>query len=152
MKLHLPSYSAGIHDISEELVPADLELDPKEFTHIIHANVRLDRHDPYFDLKVRLDTIAVAECDRCLAPCDISISAESPLLFVIGHAPDGDIVDDDSFVYLKPGTTDLDLSADIRDFLILAFAGRHLCSDECLGLCINCGANLNEGPCSCQVN
>lgn len=152
MKLHLPSYSVGIHEIAEELTPADLELNPDEFTHAIQAKLRLDRHDPYFDLRIKLETTAAAECDRCLSPCDVNISVENPLIFVIGHAPEGDIVDDDSFVYIKPGTTYLDLTTDLRDFLILAYSGRHLCSEDCLGLCINCGANLNEGPCSCKVN
>lgn len=149
MKLHLPSYSAGIHEIKEEIAPEDLELNLGEFTHAIQVNLRLDRHDPYFDLKVKLETTAAAECDRCLAPCDINISVENPLLFVIGHAPAGDIVDDDTFVYIKPGTIDLDLSQDLRDFLILAYSGRHLCHEACLGLCVNCGTNLNNSQCNC---
>ena len=152
MKLHLPSYSAGIHEIKEEIAPEDLELNPDEFTHVIQSIVRLDRHDPYFDLKVKLETTAAAECDRCLAPCDVNISVENPLLFVIGHAPAGDIVDDDTFLYIKPGTTDLDLSQDLRDFLILAYSGRHLCHEECLGLCVNCGTNLNNSLCNCNAN
>lgn len=27
-----------------------------------------------------------------------------------------------------------------------------LCKEECLGLCDQCGANLNEGPCDCHQN
>lgn len=152
MKLHLPTYSAGIHEIKEEIAPADLELSSDEFRHVIQASVRLDRHDPYFDLRISLKTTANAECDRCLEPIEVSIVTESPLLYVIGHAPAGDVVDDDNFEYIKPGTTDLDLSADIRDFIILAHSGRHLCRETCRGLCPNCGSNLNEGPCACKVN
>lgn len=152
VKLHLPSYPAGIHEISEEIIPAELELNTDQFANSINAKMRLDRHDPYFDLRIKLSTVAVAECDRCLSECDVDIIAESPLLFVAGHAPSGDLVDDDNFVYIKPGTTDLDLTADLRDFLILAYSGRHLCSEDCLGLCSHCGANLNDGPCSCKEN
>ena len=25
-----------------------------------------------------------------------------------------------------------------------------LCKPDCAGLCSNCGANLNEGPCNCD--
>ena len=28
---------------------------------------------------------------------------------------------------------------------------RSLCRDDCKGLCDRCGANLNEGPCSCKA-
>ena len=152
MKLHLPSYSQGVHEINEELDAADLELNPEEFAHKVNAFVRLDRHDPYFDLRIKVSTIAFAECDRCLSECDVRIESENPLWFVAGHAPSGDMVDDEDFVYIKPGTTELDLSSDLRDFLILAYSGRHLCSENCLGLCERCGANLNEGPCACQTN
>jgi uncharacterized protein len=27
---------------------------------------------------------------------------------------------------------------------------RFLCHPDCAGLCPQCGANLNDGPCSCQ--
>ena len=28
--------------------------------------------------------------------------------------------------------------------------GDKLCRDDCRGLCPRCGANLNDGPCSCE--
>lgn len=152
MKLHLPTYPQGIHEIIEELDAAELELNPDEFAHKVNVYVRLDRHDPYFDLRIKVSTTAFAECDRCLSECDVKIDTEYPLLFVAGHAPAGDIVDDDNIEYFKPGTTDLDLAADLRDFLILAYSGRHLCSENCKGLCAKCGANLNDGPCTCPTN
>jgi len=150
VKLHLPTYPAGIHQIDQELEPTEIGLSPDEFTHAIQAHLRLDRHDPYFDLRFKLDTTASAECDRCLTACDVPLSAEGLLLFISGNAP-GEDVDDESIVYFKPGTTEVDLSSDFRDFLILAYSGRHLCREECLGLCPRCGSNLNEGPCTCQI-
>ena len=27
--------------------------------------------------------------------------------------------------------------------------GKHLCSEDCKGLCPTCGKDLNEGPCGC---
>jgi uncharacterized protein len=26
------------------------------------------------------------------------------------------------------------------------------CREECLGLCPECGKNLNDGPCDCQID
>lgn len=149
VKLHLPSFSPGTHDVAEELRADELELDPSQFAKPILVEIHLDRHDPYFELKVRLTTTAFAECDRCLSLADVRISLENPLLYVIGQPPSGDQVDDDDIAYVRAGTTEIDLTKDLRDFLILAYSGRHLCSEHCLGLCQKCGANLNDGPCVC---
>ena len=33
---------------------------------------------------------------------------------------------------------------------ILNLDGKHLCSEDCKGLCGKCGADLNKGPCGCK--
>lgn len=40
----------------------------------------------------------------------------------------------------------VDLSAWARDALALALPTRILCNDDCLGLCTDCGTNLNQDP------
>lgn len=42
-----------------------------------------------------------------------------------------------------------DLTDDIRENLLLLVPMRIKCRKDCRGLCPSCGANLNEGPCSC---
>lgn len=151
VKIHLPAYGQGVHEISEELDASELELDPEAFTQPVQARLRLDRHDPYFDFRIQLETFAKTECDRCLSQIEIPLEVSSPLLFVAGYPPKGDNVDDEDIVYFRPGTTEINLSHDLRDLLILAFSGKHLCHEDCLGLCVQCGANLNDGPCTCNA-
>lgn len=43
----------------------------------------------------------------------------------------------------------LDVSADVREDLLLEIPGFPLCDDGCKGLCVQCGHDLNEGPCGC---
>ncbi len=43
----------------------------------------------------------------------------------------------------------LDVSADVREDLLLEIPGFPLCYDGCKGLCAQCGQNLNEGRCGC---
>ena len=50
-------------------------------------------------------------------------------------------VGDDSFA---------DLTEELRQDIILYFPSNPVCSEDCKGLCPHCGANLNEGPCSCR--
>ena len=43
----------------------------------------------------------------------------------------------------------VDLVPALREHLILATPLQPLCQENCLGLCQECGANLNEGVCGC---
>ena len=43
----------------------------------------------------------------------------------------------------------IDLTADIREAILLALPINFLCSETCRGLCVQCGANLNKAPCAC---
>ena len=45
----------------------------------------------------------------------------------------------------------LDLAPMLREHVILSAPMQPLCSDDCLGLCAQCGKNLNEGPCQCAA-
>lgn len=43
----------------------------------------------------------------------------------------------------------IDLDPLVRDNVLLELPLNPKCSDECAGLCPECGANLNDGPCGC---
>jgi len=45
----------------------------------------------------------------------------------------------------------LDLRAVVRELVLLDAPSTPLCRPDCAGLCLNCGANLNEGSCSCTA-
>lgn len=40
----------------------------------------------------------------------------------------------------------------VREHLLLALPTTLICTPECLGLCSNCGSNLNLGPCACKLD
>lgn len=44
----------------------------------------------------------------------------------------------------------VDLTANIREDIILELPQRALCDANCRGLCPNCGQDLNQGPCRCK--
>ena len=45
----------------------------------------------------------------------------------------------------------LELASMLREHVILSAPMQPLCSEDCLGLCAQCGKNLNEGPCQCAA-
>src|SRR3990167_6583017 len=45
----------------------------------------------------------------------------------------------------------IDSTMDIREVLILTHPDQFLCTADCRGICLYCGANLNHESCRCKV-
>ena len=39
----------------------------------------------------------------------------------------------------------------VRELVLLDVPSTPLCRPDCAGLCLTCGANLNDGPCGCAA-
>ena len=44
----------------------------------------------------------------------------------------------------------VDLTDELRQSIILALPSYPVCRQDCRGVCVMCGKNLNEGPCACS--
>ncbi|MBI5059198.1 DUF177 domain-containing protein [candidate division KSB1 bacterium] len=150
MKVHLAAYPAGVHRIREDLLPEELELDPSVFN-AVHADLTLDRHDRYLQFEFRLHAEVGLQCDRCLADFTSAVEVRSPMIYVLGTPSRGEAIDDPDLTVIPPHTSDLDLTADLRDALILALPRKRLCRETCRGLCPTCGADWNESVCACAT-
>jgi len=80
-----------------------------------------------------LRTPVTLRCSRCLKTFDWPLVVRE---FVVHRELHGE-----DFV---------DLTADIREDILLELPQRALCGEQCRGLCPLCGKDLNEGPCRCQ--
>lgn len=83
---------------------------------------------------------AVGSCSRCLEPMSLPLTFRVQELF---RHPDAEEADDES-----PTFEDelIDLEATVRDGAVLELPLAPLCSDDCRGLCSQCGVSLNENP------
>lgn len=52
-------------------------------------------------------------------------------------------------VEVPAGAAFADLTADLREAILLNFPEHPVCRPDCRGLCPKCGADLNLGPCGC---
>jgi uncharacterized protein len=68
-------------------------------------------------------------CARCLLPYRVDLKKDFDLSYEV------------------KGKTTLDLSDDVRQEIILEYPLKPLCKQDCKGLCLVCGKNLNEGFC-----
>jgi uncharacterized protein len=85
------------------------------------------------------------ECSRCLSPVANTIEVELDDLFRLANSPG----DDQNLII--GSDHNLDLRPVLRDLVIVSTPMHVLCKPDCAGLCPNCGQNLNEGSCDCQV-
>jgi len=87
------------------------------------------------------------ECRRCLTAVAAPVS-EAAHLFFMEAGEEG--ADDDPDVYVvPPQARQIDLRPAIREHWLLAVPAYVQCQEDCKGLCLTCGADLNAGDCSC---
>ena len=79
-------------------------------------------------------------CDRCLKPFSQPMSVPVETLLAEELADE----ESDDIVLLEDGEVDLDEL--FTTAVVLSMDAKHLCSEDCKGLCPRCGANLNDGP------
>ena len=82
-------------------------------------------------------------CDRCM--CRFSREKAVRLRFLLAETLEGE---DDDIVLLDQGEVDVGELA--YTAFILDMDTKHLCSEDCKGLCPGCGVNLNQAPCRCK--
>lgn len=85
-------------------------------------------------------------CARCLKPTETEVEAELDEAFIRDTGEERE-ADDDQYMY--SGHV-LELDEAVRTALLLELPSRILCKEDCLGLCDQCGADLNINACSCQ--
>jgi uncharacterized protein len=83
------------------------------------------------------------ECVRCLDPITSSLVVDLQELFAY---PGAEIDDDDETELHQLEGELLDLEPVLRDAVVLALPFQPLCRNDCLGLCPDCGARLEDEP------
>ena len=91
-----------------------------------------------------VDAQCVCVCARCLREFDYPVHKQIMADLTEGgegENPDGYFLQGDK----------VDANEIILTEFILDTDERILCSEDCAGLCEDCGSDLNEGPCSCKA-
>ncbi|MCL8026599.1 YceD family protein [Nocardioides bruguierae] len=83
------------------------------------------------------------ECVRCLEPIDDEVDVTFQELYVYDEHQTPHDEDDD--VSRLDGDL-VDLEPQLRDAVVLALPFQPLCSEDCEGLCPECGVRLNDEP------
>jgi uncharacterized protein len=114
---------------------------------------RASRKEDEVRLRGRIAAEAEVLCDRCLKPVLAPLEVEFETAFVPAAAEAGktenvELLAEELGLAAYEGDA-VNLDELVREQILLAVPTRLLCREECRGLCPTCGADLNEGQCSC---
>ena len=129
----------------------ELDLSPVEwngqrpFASAVHITGRVRNMAGAMVLTARLSSVLSLVCDRCAKPFERekTVEYETLLAFELESGESDDIV-------LLDGDGELDLDGLMEEVFLLEMDTKHLCSEDCRGLCSGCGADLNRENCRCK--
>lgn len=100
-----------------------------------------------------LQTEAITTCVRCLQEATVTITATLSAYYENNPdllKPDTAFLgSEDSFVCYYDGNLVLP-DDQFREALMAELPPLPVCSEQCKGLCLKCGSNLNDGECGCD--
>jgi len=93
-------------------------------------------------------------CSRCLIPFESEISSAFTIFYTKGSRNDFDEDEvelaEEDLVSVSYDGDEIDLAPEIAEQVIMELPFKPLCNEGCRGLCVTCGADLNEGDCGCE--
>ena len=147
MIIKITNYPVGIHAISFEKSVKEFQLgDP--FVDNLILDCKLDKSHHQIVIECNLTIYAQLNCDSCNEKYRKELNSKFTILYLFDKSK---IVDDDINVkYLSVNADKIDLTEEVFDYAYLSLPMKKLCSENCKGLCIKCGTNLNENNCNCS--
>lgn len=90
------------------------------------------------------------DCSRCTTPVEHAVDLE----FELFEQPPEDAAQDEDrcqFLRRENGVLELNPAEMLWEEFSLDLPVKLVCGDACLGLCPDCGVNLNENRCNCRT-
>lgn len=135
MLISVPKIPSDGLSISQGLAREDIGLEDCGFEWPepldVQARVHKVGHTVIASVNVRMKFIA--SCARCLDKVPREERIEFDLDYPIEEFPD-----------------EINLGEDIRQEIIMRLPMKVLCREDCQGMCVQCGVNLNKEKCICK--
>ena len=123
---------------------SDLEFNgEKPVTKPVHVTGRVRNVADALVLEGEAATTLSLHCDRCWEPF------EEEKVFSLDVLLATEVENEDSDIVLLDGH-EIDLGELVREAVVLDMDTKHLCSENCKGLCSGCGVDLNHEDCRCK--
>lgn len=113
----------------------------------VHVSLAL-RGSPRDGVRARgtIDAMLECECRRCLSEIDLELRADVDIWFrTVAQVTPGE----DGVWPFGANAGEIDLTAPIREELLLVIPPYPVCGEGCAGLCPSCGVRLADEECTC---
>lgn len=123
-------------------------------TETLHYELKVSQYGHVLMVEGSIEGQLAIACDRCLDPFEWPLQEDfevtfSPHLTEKEMADDVLLSDEDLDVAFMEGEW-LDLLILLGEQVILSLPMKKNCSGDCLGICPQCGSNLNKTACTCH--
>ncbi|MCX7019581.1 MAG: DUF177 domain-containing protein [bacterium] len=156
MKIEVRNLLQGPVELSVDCAPKELEFEADNyiFTGRVSGNAAFQLIEHRVLARGTLRANAETECVRCLRRMSIPLTAHVDVLYehnpeLLKNKIDGGDVDDEHVAWFDGET--IHPAQEFREALLIELPGLPVCSEQCKGLCQQCGADLNRGPCACAL-
>jgi uncharacterized protein len=156
MKIKLSNLNEGLNKINYECDDRSLGFadssDKNDITFVnpVFINGYINKVTNQYFVEFQIDTKVLLVCDRCLEEFEKQLNDNMRLIFSLETELYQEEEPGSEFRLLPAETTEIDITDDIRESLLLMIPMKILCDEECSGLCSQCGLNLNYDKCQCE--
>lgn len=148
IQIQLVDEEANLKESLPHLPGIDFSLDKA-----VRGHLMINKSDKAVWIKGRIEAEITLQCSRCLedfrfpldSNCEVTLLPFEDQTFPQEEELN---VEDLRSSYYYEG--EIDLSAIVREQILLDIPYKPLCRPSCKGLCATCGEDLNRGSCSCK--
>ncbi|MCX5656808.1 MAG: DUF177 domain-containing protein [Candidatus Omnitrophica bacterium] len=136
MKIKVNSVKEEGFDCIYTYEPQKLDIDSEETKLLkpFDASYHIKREGQNLFVDVEIKLFLSNTCSRCLEDFESLLDRKYSFYY---KAKDPDVVN---------------TAEDLRKEIMLEYPLKPLCKPDCLGLCPECGENLNKGKCNCKIS
>ena len=146
MLINIKDFKADVNEISlnfsQNIQDVNDFPDVVKFLSPVSFTGKVEKTDDFYTVTGKIHTDVCMNCVLCLEPVDISIDCD----FFQKYA-NVDTKEDETEFFQGDC---IDIFKALKDTIICEIPMKVLCREDCKGLCLKCGKNLNEGECGCD--
>lgn len=122
------------------------DIDDISFREPIRVRGTVTNMAGYMTLSLEAQVLYTTCCARCLK----ELEGEAFIRYDKNIAVENTLENEerDDYIFVHQGKLDVDET--LAEQILLELPSKHLCSEECKGLCPICGKDRNVSPCDCE--
>jgi uncharacterized protein len=144
----------GLHLSFEDMPGLLSEIEDCRIQDAAKGEIFIHRVDGEVHLNGRVAALIVIKCDRCLEEYSQEIDTSFFYVLVPVQSVEGKkeiaLAEEDMEVSLYDGAK-IHIGEIFREQILLQIPMRHVCREDCKGICSGCGADLNREECRCRT-